>query len=330
MDKKYIFVEYFHDRDKQLITHPIYEMPEEEFLKIAPANEKILQIYRFEELFAILVDNFFAFNNVILSYADKARLQTLCSATYFQKRIDVNRATLNFLATLNLYQEFLENNVEDVFDKKFWDSNTSFQRCLVMRNYIQHIEFYPIISNVSYTQCDLNVMLASVRFQLEASELKIEKLHKRTQEKFKQFFDMTEKIDLYEIINQGMEEIQLVQGKLRKMPLYTVDYAESKELLLDVQQKISPESSSALGHSLYFVSDGDKNDLNTCFLATDTIKFIDENIKRYRCSRSNSNQFITTAPKDFVDKCNNKIFTPAIDREWQRRTQEKMKGVPNA
>ena len=75
MEKKYIFFEHFQNEKNETKTRNIYEMPEEEFAKIAPANKKVFEVYRFEELFAILIDNFLEFNKSVLAYADKARLQ---------------------------------------------------------------------------------------------------------------------------------------------------------------------------------------------------------------------------------------------------------------
>lgn len=314
MKKKYIFVEFYQNEKKLPAMRPIYEMPEDEFLKIAPANENIFNIYRLEELLATLIDNFFEFNNVILSYADKARVQSLFKGNYFQKRIDVNRTALNFFASLSMYRDFVKVHIDDLSTTDFFDKNTAFQRCLIMRNYIQHVDFFPIISNVSYTICDIDVMLASVRFQINTADLKIDKLQKSTIEKFNKYFSPDEKIDLYQIINQGMDEILLLQNKIRQMPLYTVNYAESKVLLLEIEQKISSKNSSTVAPPHYYESDGDKKDLKTCFVSTDTIKFIDKNIKRYPCNRPSSNQYVTTAPKEFVDKCNSKIFSPAFNQ----------------
>ena len=314
MEKKYIFIEHYQNENNLPAIRKIYEMPEEEFIKILPANETVFKVYRFEELLATLIDNFLEFNNVILSYADKARVQSLFKENYFQKRIDINRTALNFFASLNMYRDFVKTHINDTYITNFLDTSSAFQCCLIMRNYIQHVDFFPIISNVSYTSCDIDVMLASVRFQIDAADLKVDKLHKATNEKFYKYFLPGEKIDLYQIVNQGMDEILLIQSKIRNLPLYTVDYAESKVLLLDIEQKISRKNSSIVGLPHYFESDGNPNDLKTCFVATDTIKFIDENIKRFPCNRSSSNQYVTTAPKEFVDKCNSEIFVPAFNR----------------
>lgn len=330
MDKKYIFVEHYLDENKQPATRHIYEMSEKEFSKIALANETVFNIYRLEELLATLIDNFFEFNNVILAYAEKARIQSLFRGNYFQKRIDVNRTALNFFATLNMYQDFVKEHIEDADITNFFDTNKAFQRCLVMRNYIQHVDFFPIISNVSYTRCDINVMLASVRFQIKAIDLNICQLHKETRKKFHKYFTLEEKIDLYEIINQGMSEIQNIQSKIRKMPLYTVDYVESKAFLLEIEKKISRKDSSVIGPPHYYESCGDKNDLKTCFVATDTIKFIDENIKCYPCDYSNSNQFVTTAPQEFVKKCSDKLFSPVVAPRLQEEAQKRLNGNSDA
>ena len=303
MNKKYIFIEHYQDENNRQATRYIYEMPEEEFANIAPANDKVFEIYRLEELFAILADNLFSFNNVITSYSDKARVQSMFWGNYFQQRIDVNRAALNFFATLNLYQDFLENNMGDVFGKDFWENNVEFQRCIVMRNYIQHIEFFPIISKVSYTRCDLNVSLASVRFQMDAHKLKVDRLCKGTRKKFHTFFSPDEKIDLYEIINRGMGKIQLIQKQIREMPLYTIEYKTSKDFLLEIEKKIKRKKTCLMNSHIYIEADGDSRNLQCCTIATDTIQFIDNNIERYSCQYSSANHFITTAPQEFVKKC---------------------------
>lgn len=297
-------------------------MSEKEFSKIALANETVFNIYRLEELLATLIDNFFEFNNVILAYAEKARIQSLFRGNYFQKRIDVNRTALNFFAALSMYQDFVKARITDTDITDIFNKSNAFQRCLVMRNYIQHVEFFPIVSNVSYARCDIDVMLASVRFQIKAADLKTDQLHRATREKFHQYFTQEEKIDLYEIINQGMSEIQIIQRKIREMPLYTVDYAKDKVFLQEIGQSITRKDQSVIGLLRYYESDGDKNDLKTFLVATDSIKFIDENIQHYPCNRSSSNQFVTTAPKDFVDKCSDVIFSAAINQRPREQAQK--------
>ena len=305
-------------------------MPEEEFAKIAPANKKVFEVYRFEELFAILIDNFLEFNKSVLAYADKARLQMFYFGDYFQKRIDINRAALNFFSTLFMYRDFIKERIKEKIILDFFKDNREFVRCLVMRNYIQHVESFPIISNVNYARCDINVELASVRFQIEASKLKKSLMNDDTRNKFHVFFDMDEKIDLYEIINQGMGQIQLIQKQIREMPLYSVEYKECKDFLLEIENKIARTNPCLMNSHLYIESDGDSRDWKPCVITTDAIKFIDKNIECYPCNYSSSNRFITTAPQEFVKKCSDKIFSPAVNQKLREEAREQLKGNPDA
>ena len=320
MADKYTFV------DDPLKKTPIYEMTEEEFFRIQEANEKVLEIYRFEEMFAMLIDNFYAFNNVIFTYADRARLQSVFSGSYFQKSIDINRAALNFFSTLNMYKDFVGKRIKGFKDNFL--KNREIQRCLVMRNYIQHVESFPIVANTSHSKGDLDVTLASVHFRVAAWKLKADRLQGKTQKNFSIFFDINEQIDLYEIINRGMAEIQIIQRKMRELPLYD-EYASSKKFLLDIEKKITPNSSHRNLPYYCFESDAGKNP-RPCFLAISTIKFIDENISMYGCTSSCANQFITTAPPDFVEKCREKIFSPAMRQKTREQLQKTSKRDDNA
>ena len=176
----------------------------------------------------------------------------------------------------------------------------------------------------------MSVMLASVRFQVDVSNLKIDQLSKSTQNKFNKHFNPNEKVDLYEIINQGMGEIQLIQQKIRNMPLYTDEYEQAKQFLLDIENKISRQANCIMKSHLYFELNGNNSDLKNCHLATDMIGFIDENIKRYPCEDSNANRYITTAPQEFVKKCCDKIFAPAVGQELREEAQKNVKGNANA
>ena len=309
MAKKIVFVNNIQEKT------PVYEMSEKKFLRIPEANEKVFEIYRFEEMFAMLIDNFYAFNNVIFTYADKARLQLFSPGNYFRKSIDINRAALNFLATLNMYQDFICERI-DKFKDNFLQ-NREIQRCIVMRNYIQHVESFPIIANTSHSKGDLDVTLSSARFRVAANKLKIDRLHKRTRKDFTTFFDMNEQIDLYEIINRGMGEIQLIQKQIRELPLYE-EYSQSKSFLLEIECKIAPNGISTGQPCFYFESDDEQN-IKYCLIATSTVKFIDENITNYSCTSSCASQFITTAPPDFVKKCSEKIYTPALRQMTQKQ-----------
>jgi len=314
MADKYIFV-----NDPQEKT-PIYEMSKEEFQKIEPANAKVFEVFHIEELFAMLVDNLYAFNNVIFTYADKARLKSVFSDNYFQKRLDVNRTALNFFAGLSLYQDFVRERIKapEIADSLL--QNREIQRCIAMRNYIQHVESFPVISCTSFSWCDLNVELSSVRFRVSTKDLKVDKLRKGTKKAFDKFFEEDEQIDLYEILNQGMGEVQLIQSQIRKLPLYE-EYSQSKAFLLDIEKKITRRGISSISPCYYYESDDEQN-WKTCFVAMDTIKFIDENISHYPCLSSSADKFITTAPTDFVDKCR-RSFSPATRAATVKQIQKK-------
>lgn len=330
MEKKYIFFEYFQNEKNEMETHPIYEMSEEEFIKIAPANAKVFEVYRFEELFAMLADNFFAFNNVVTSYADKARLQSMIGSNYFQKRMDVNRAALNFFSTLFMYRDFVKERIKEKNILDFFQNNRKFVRCLVMRNYIQHVESFPINLSTSSNMCDIKLISTSVYFQVMASDLKEEHMNSDTRNKFHDFFAMDEKIDLYEIINQGMGEIQLIHKKIREMPLYSVEYKEYRDFILDVTKNIAKTNPNSTAPHFYFESDDNSQTWKSIFIATDTIRFIDDNIKCYPCQHSNANNFITTAPQEFLKKCSDKIFSPAINEKLKKEAKEKSEGDEDA
>ena len=109
MGKKYRFVTWAQDENNETQCYTIYEMPEEEFVKIEPANNTIFEVLRIEELFDMLVDNLFEFNKVVISYADKARLQTLYLGNSLQTRIDVNRTALISLQHLIYIKIFWKN-----------------------------------------------------------------------------------------------------------------------------------------------------------------------------------------------------------------------------
>ena len=188
MEKKYIFVEHFQNERNETKTRHIYEMPEDEFAKIPQANTKVFEVHRFEELFSMLAENLFAFNRVITSYADKARIQSMFLVDYFQKRIDVNRAALNFFSTLFMYRDFVKKRFKDNYILDFFKNNEKYIRCEVMRNYIQHVESFPVNLNTSYSRCDLELMLASVSFQIDASNLKANQMYDNTRENFDHFF----------------------------------------------------------------------------------------------------------------------------------------------
>lgn len=330
MEKKYIFFEHFQNEKNEMETHPIYEMSEEEFTKIATAKTKVFEIYHFEELFTMLIDNFCEFNNTIMSYADKARLQPFYSKDVIQKRIDINRTALNFFAALNLYQEFLENHLGDIFNEDFWDNNAIFKRCIVMRNYIQHVEFFPIIFKADYTNCDINISLATVRFQINAADLKVEQLRKGTHEDFDKFFTLDENIDLYKIINVGMNEIQRIQEQIRKMPLYTEEYKENKDFLLSIEKKITRAKNKMTNSYLYITPGNEYKNYEKCIFSTNIIKFIDDNIERYSNAFSTANHFITTAPQEFLKKCSDNIFVPAINEKLEKEAKEKSEEDDNA
>jgi len=322
MGKKYFFLNPVNPCEN------IYEMSEEEFSRITIANKKIFEVYRFEELFAIIIKNFLDFNKVILFYADKARLQMFYTQDYFQKRIDVNRAALNFLSTLNMYHDFIKNYIKNPEINDLFNNDASIQRCLVMRHYIQHVESFPIDTTLSYVNGDIDVMLTSIRFNITPSNLKIEQWERSTQNKYHKFFSANENIDLYDIINQGMDAIQNLQCEVRKTILYTEEYRQQKKFLLEVESKLTPSDISSTSQYRYY--ENDKEGVKSCFLATNTIEFIDKNTSRYACEHSFANQFITTAPEEFVRKCSNKIFVPEMNQRCREQVQENPNGDNNA
>ena len=59
MGRKYRFVTWAQDENNETQFSTIYEMLEEAFVKIEPANNTIFEVLRIEELFDMLVDNLF-------------------------------------------------------------------------------------------------------------------------------------------------------------------------------------------------------------------------------------------------------------------------------
>ena len=114
------------------------------------------------------------------------------------------------------------------------------------------------------------------------------------------------------------------------MPLYTAEYKESRDFLLEIEKKIARTNPCLMNSHLYVESDGDSRDWKSCVIATDTIRFIDNNIERYYCQHSSSTHFITTAPQEFVKKCSDKIFSPAVNQKLREEAREQLKGNPDA
>ena len=316
MEKKYIFVEHYQTNVNEPFEHTIYEMSAEEFEKLVLANAQVAKIYRFEELFLMLINNLFDFNKIVLFYADKMRLQSLDYVDSLQIRVDVNRVVLNFFATLTTYFDFIKQNFNNPLNCKSYDSNKKLQRCLAMRNYIQHIESFPVKYNICISQGDLNVKLSTINFQVNIADLKIDQLKKCTQKKFNSFFEANEDVDLYETINQGFGEIQALQKEIRKNSAYSEEYLQSKKFFLKIEEKIARTTP---GRHVFFESDKTEKDLQHCNIATDMIKFIDENVKTYSCYGSIAEYYITTAPKNFAMKCAQQIFVPEMQKKLKKQ-----------
>ena len=144
--------------------------------------------------------------------------------------------------------------------------------------------------------------------------MKTDKYKEKNQKRFPSFFDIDAKIDLYEIINIGMDEIQVIQKMIRETSLYK-KYSQSKLFLLGIENKISRDGIYMINPPFYFESCGNEQDLKACFVAIDMIKFIDHNIFCYPCNSSIADKFITTAPQAFVRKCHDKIYIPALNQK---------------
>lgn len=287
--------------------HAAYEMSEEEFNEIQTCNKVIFHIYRFEEIFCMLMDSVFTFNNVFFRYADRARFMNIIEENNFQKVVDVNQTAVSFFSTLQMFCDYvngdkiLKNNSSII---KMFEAN-ELKRCRALRNYIQHVENLYIIPTTQKTRCN-EILLISIRFLVPKTEIQLDKLHGNTRNMFEEAFREYDSIDLYQVISEGFDQIQKIQDAIRKASELDEKYKKAKESLLQVAKRLINYS------DMYNKMIGDEWILRDgLFIAEKTIQQIETIRKLYPCRPYSSGQYITNAPKEFVDKCR-KLLEPAM------------------
>lgn len=189
----------------------------ERYDEFCMARETINKVYRFEELFAIVLAAAFDYDMLEANLLDRARYMINMEHALYQNGIEMNHKLLGFLSSLCTYCEA----VRDTFgDKCKLEPDTFYdgwlKRCKAIRNYMIHVACLPYSNSLAYSLCATNDILTNVQLSFKVDELNLARVHPRTKELFDSCFGANERVDISEVVANGLRAAGELQKIIRK------------------------------------------------------------------------------------------------------------------
>ena len=167
----------------------------------------IFKRYRVEEIFIMFLKNFSEFTASVSCYkgAVSEKIQSLSESLPY--RTEINRTIINYLSILKMYCDYVTEEVNIPSIKSVFESS-EINICTGLRNYVQHAEAFLMSNTTGYQFSSKGSTLTEFEIALHRSNVKFEKVSKKTVEKLNIAFDKTDKIDIIKTIENSVNYIK--------------------------------------------------------------------------------------------------------------------------
>ena len=304
-------------------SNPADEVPigKEEFDRIKPSAEHVLAVQEIEDLYDMLVNAVWKFDQVFFRYADLARFVSGLYELFYQKRQEISSASIEVFSILQMFLDYQKDNPHVKHEPlPQLKTESAIRKCKALRNYLQHVGTFPMTITDRSMMCAQKVDFSSIRFTMFRREFDLQRLNPNTRKDFESQFPEDAEIDLYEVVSHGVDVISRFVVDVRALPFFNDEYAQCKEFL----EKISSRTFE-VGKICLRYADGIERkgrDAIIPYLANENIKRIEALRKRHLC-RPVSKIYVTNAPNEFLDSCNRVFMTAEV------RRQRFMEACPN-
>ena len=298
--KTYIF---FKERNGKDVDRKTMSPPD--FAQISKDVDLVLTVSRSEELYHMLVSALLEFDALPMKRVESCRYADYDELNSDLYRIDCNRCAANFLTVLKMYREFVSPEEKGVrspfgvgkglFEKK------EFRFCNGLRNYIQHIDCFPItLSNGSqYLACKEELRTAHVIVPSEELLRNSARAKDGTKSDIELLAREMKSVDLSQVFQMVMDFIDDIHQRVRKSSLASKEFESAEKRLSAVELEY-------LGAGFWMYRyDGD--DECQCrgtmpYLASKQLGRVAYFRKTYKCKGGNAKVYTTSMSSDLIKR----------------------------
>lgn len=223
------------------------DITQEEFDMLSSSRTVLTTVFRFEEMYGIIVSNYIEFEKDLINLSfEKLVREKDIYADGFEIRSTLNRRVINLMSSVKLYQDSLSHLIPKVFNNllskelnikvllsREYDSNKYYRFMETLRNYSQHngLPVQLVTINLKKTN-DKPIDL--FEYSIDISSIK-EKL--LTDEKIKKSVikEFDEKIDLKTAVRNYIQCLSQVHCEIRELISKSVD--ENRINIKNVQDR---------------------------------------------------------------------------------------------
>lgn len=296
------YVFYRHNRQKELGQKP---MPGQTFESIANNVRIVCEVSRCEELYHMLVASLLEFVSLPIKEAEKSRYTNTEELQTSFYRIECNRRAANFLTVLKMYREFV-CPIEKGGRSKYGVSKSLFQKkefrfCDALRNYIQHIDCFPITLTSNCCRLACGEYLRTSHVIIPTNKLVAKSGHAKdgTRDDLLLLAESLTEVDLtlaFQMVMDFIDEIHLI---VRKSPYVKKDFVAARKSLDAIKAEYLD-----LGYCAYRFEEDEEMDCRGYmpYLAERQLGMIDHFTRIYPCQGGNARTYTTSMPESIIKR----------------------------
>ena len=239
---------------------------------------------------------------------DRARYMINMEHAIYQNSIEMNHRLLGFLSSLCAYCEAVRDTFGDeckLEPDTFHDG--WLKRCKAIRNYMIHVACLPYRKSLVYSLCATNDILTNVQLSFKVDELNFARVHPQTKKLFDSCFGANERVDISDVVANGLRAAGELQKAIRKYYDKENRYKRAVENQLEYD-RVYKEKGLDKCFSLYGEwdrKDPQKNVGLLCklpFTLISNIRAIEFLQERNSHFNTRQQMYVTNVPKVSIDK----------------------------
>lgn len=274
--------------------------------KFVQSRALIEDVYRFEELFSIVVSSALEFEQTDAEIANRARhLITIAHASCLDD-IQINHRLFGFLTALGAYREAVRLRFGEAcrFELNSREHGR-LEQCRCIRNYMVHAAVLPLRASAAFTLSPTDDVIVTAQRSFKIDELRLDSLNPNTQRDFVEYFGANEQVFVATLVSEGLCSAVALQARVRLQLEGNGAFDRAKENQLAYDKELKDKG---LNMCFKLTDDPSQKELVRCiglsipfpFTQAATLKAIDFLKNRYKYMSARQQVYVTDVPNDSV------------------------------
>lgn len=294
---------FFKERDGKDVDRKV--MKAFDFERIEGDIDLVSSVSRCEELYHMIVTALLEFNVLPIKRVELCRYADFDELNSDLYRIECNRCAASFLTILKMYREYVspeEKGARSLFgvSKRLFEKK-EFRFCNGLRNFIQHVDCFPItLSNDGrYLACREMLRTSHVTIPVENLLKKCFRATKGTRADLELLASEMKEVDLSQIFQMVMDLVDEVHRVVRSSSRASDEFESAKIRLKSIEAEYL-----AKGFWMYRYDGDDKYQCRGTmpYLASRQLRRVAYFRKIYKCKGGNAKVYTTSLPSDLIKR----------------------------